>query len=728
MNYKKITSVILSALIVSVAFSFHSVKADQINNTTTIQATTSSNSADAPTDGTPIITNINSNSVFNSTVDPIIKINNSVLTEADIGQGKAIYATLNGKPYKLSFKGKDGDILTLQGDTIGDNPSKGQKNTLIVYSTANTGTAGSTEQKSSSVSFVIDTTPPTITFSDQNGRDIEDSTPYSGSVTPVLKLSDNYHIASFDINLNGSPYEGSASQDADGNITFTGKAISTDGNYNLSVKVIDDAGNSTTFSRSFSIDNTAPQISISGIKNNDHVNSDVIPKISITDTDLDPSKTVVNITKNGSVMPTSLTQNSDGSLSFDVGEEGTYSFTVTAYDKLGNTTTSDPISFVIDKTAPTLNFNFTNGQYFNTPFKPLVKTTNPDDSISQILINGAIYSPGDLPFFSDGTYDVEAQGKDTAGNLSDVSHMRFIVDTIAPSIGISNLIDGFYYNSSVSPNVSVTDANLESYKMFLNGASYNLEPITQDGNYQLLVISSDKANNISQKVLSFFIDRNAPSITVKGLTKNGLFNYFLNPYVYIDDPNELMSILLLDGQNYHGGYIQDGKHILLIQAVDKAGNVSKDAYNFFIKATPPQIYVSEVVNGEKYTHSVIPKISFSKDAVDDKTKITLDGSSYTIGDEISSPGKHELIISAEDEYGNKTEKKIYFTIEANGSSTASVSSKIHNIVHKILPAKTKKNNKIVYMAAIGLWIVILIILGIIIYKYNKNKNKNKNEE
>ncbi|AAK78383.1 hypothetical protein BJV85_003615 [Clostridium acetobutylicum] len=724
MNYKKITSVILSALIISAAFSYHSVKAADTN---AVQNTTNS-AQDAPIDGTPYITNISSNSVFNSTIDPIIKINNPLLTEADVGQGKSIYATLNGQPYKLSFISKDGNVLTLKGDTIGDNTPNGQKSTLTVYSTANTIATGNQAQKSSSVDFIIDTNPPSISFEDKNGRTIDDSGIYSGEVDPVIKLGDNYHIASYDIKLNGNPYDGTPTQNADGSITFLGKPLSEDGNYSISVKVVDDAGNSTTFSRSFTIDNTAPKISISGITNNSCVNTNVIPKISINDADLDASKTTVNVTRNDSVLPVQLSQNEDGSFSFEVTNEGTYSFTVTAYDKVGNTTTSEPISFSIDKTAPSLNFNFTNGQYFNTPFKPTAKTTNADDFISKLLINGSAYSFDDLPAFSDGTYEVEAQAKDKAGNLSEISYLKFIVDTIAPQINISNVSDNYYYNSSVSPIASSTDVNLSSFKMFLNGAEYNAQPITQDGSYQLLIESSDKANNMSRKILNFFIDKTAPSISIKGLANNGFFNYFLNPYVYINDPNELMSILLLDGQDYHGGFInQDGKHILLVEAVDKAGNITKEAYNFFIKATPPEIYVSEIENGKTYDHSVIPRISFSKDVVDSYTKITLDGNPYNIGDEISSSGKHELVISVKDQYGNKAEKKIEFTIEGNISSSATVSSKIHTIIHKILPAKTKKNNRIVYIISAIIWVIIMITIGIIIYRYKKSKRSDSNE-
>ncbi|WP_066020848.1 MULTISPECIES: Ig-like domain-containing protein [Clostridium] len=1071
MNYKKITSLILSVAIISSTHSYCTVRADQISNTQNNINQPLNNydeyDINAPTDGTPLIVNVANNSIYNSSVEPIIKINNISLNVSDIGENKAVHATLNGQPYNLALISKKNNILTLKGDKISQNTVKGQKNTLVIYSKG-LNPNGTTSEKTASVNFSIDSEAPSISFSEKNGINIQDGGYYTGQINPVIKLSDNYSIANYSINLNGAPYTGKVSYDKDGNITFEGTPISSDGNYNLSINIKDSAGNTSTFSRTFILDNTAPNISISGINNNDSVNTDVTPKINIEDcspdidkttldikkdgvsiptqlkknpdgslyfnvsdegnysfsvtaydkcghsststpinfvidktppslnsnfndnqyfdkpfkpaintenssdfistltingnpylfnnlpffsdgtydveaqgkdnagnlsemyhskftvdtiapeinisginnndcvnTDVTPKiniddcnpdidKTTLDVKKDGVSIPTQLKKNSDGSLYFNVSDEGSYSFSVTAYDKCGHSSTSTPINFVIDKTPPSLNFNFNDGQYFNKPFKPVINTENSSDFISTLIINGKPYSINNLPFFGDGTYDVEAQGKDNAGNLSEMYHLKFTVDTIAPEINISginnndyvntdvtphinikdsnldidrtvltvrkdgvvipvalkqsldgslyfnvsaegsysfsvtaydksgnsststpvnfvidktsplldfNFIDGqyinkdfkpivktkdindfistllvngnpylfndlpyfhdgtydleaqgkdragnlsalyhlkfivdtmapninvtsltdnFYYNTSVNPSISVTDANLSYIKMLLNGSDYNLGEITNEGNYQLVIISKDKADNISEKTLTFVIDKTAPSISINGLTDDGVFNYFLNPYVYISDNNPLMSILLLDGHDYHGGLItEDGKHILIVEVVDKAGNVSKKVYKFFIKAVPPDIYVSGVESGKTYKNAITPKISFSKDVVDSYTSITLDGKPYNIGDEISSVGKHELIISVKDNYGNKTVKKVYFSIASDGGST--VSSKINTIIHKIIPAKTKKDTKILYLLTAAIWVVIICVAGVIIYKFKKHK-------
>ncbi|MFL0250724.1 Ig-like domain-containing protein [Clostridium neuense] len=725
MNRKKIFSVILASLFISNVFTQSTVLAVGTSNNQSINSSINKNSSDKPSDipddGTPLIIGISNNSASSKPVKPIIKIKNSLLDKNYIGDNNLVHATLNGKPYNLKFISKDNDILTLEGDTIADDTPKGEKNTLIVYAPDKTYPYSSSCTKSTKIQFSIDSISPTISFNEVYGRNIQDGGNYTGTVSPIITMSDNYHIASYSITLNGEAYKGYANENINGNITFAGSKIAQDGNYTLKVTVKDDAGNTSTFSKSFVIDNTAPSISISGVKNNDYLNSSsVTPYINIQDANFDPTKTSFVVKKDGVEIPVDIMRDDSGLYYFTIYDEGTYSITATAYDKAGNESTLEPISFVIDRTAPVLNFNFSDNQYFNRSFRPIITTENSDDFIDKLTINGIEYSPNDIPdFLANNVYEITAVGKDRAGNFSPVSHLRFTIDTIAPIINVSNLTDDYYYNSSVTPLITSTDINPYLFTMTLNGSSYNNSIISAEGNYELVITSTDKASNSSEKIIRFVIDKTAPSILLKGLTNGGIFNHYINPYIYITDPNSYMSLLMIDGEDYHGGIIgMDGRHTLLIEAVDKAGNIRKEAISFFIKAAPPQIYVSGLDDGKTYTGSVTPKISFSKDAVESETTATLDEKPYNLNDKISTVGNHELVISTKDFAGNKTTKRINFSI---ASDKKPVTAQISNIVKKIIPsAKAANGNTPLYAI-----IAVLAAAGIGLFSILKFRAKKK---
>lgn len=698
MNKKKIFTLILASVVFSNVLAQPTVLAvNAYDKPNTNLSTGTDKNPDIPDDGTPLVLGIKNNSILSKPVKPIIKINNSLLDKKCIDDDKLVHATLNGKPYNFKFISKNNSIVTLSGDNISTDTAKTGENTLIIYTPDKTNPSNDKLDKVTKIVFLMDTIPPSIAFSEASGRNIENDKCYTGEISPIINMSDNYHIASCNITLNGKPCKGYFKRDLNENMSFFMDKISEDGNYDLKVVATDLAGNTSIFNKSFTIDNTAPSINISGVNDGDYLNSDVVtPYINIKDLNFDASKTKFIVRKNGVETPVDVMQNADGLFYFNLYEEGNYSFEVIAYDKAGNETASAPINFVIDKTAPILNFNFLDNQYFNKPFKPIITTQNSDDFIDKLTINGIEYYPNTLPDFSaNNVYDVTVVAKDKAGNFSPVSHLKFTIDTIGPVINISNLIDNYYYNSSVLPSIISTDINPYLFTMTLNGANYNNEVISAEGNYKLVILSTDKAQNSTSKIINFVIDKTAPIISLKDLVNNEIFNHGINPYIYITDPNSYMSILMIDGEDYHGGIIgMDGKHTLLIEAVDKAGNLKKEAINFFIKAAPPQIYVSGLDNGKTYTGSVTPKISFSKDAVESETTITLDGNPYKLNDKISSVGDHELIISTKDSVGNKSTKRVNFSI---ASDKKTVATKISNVIKKILPAsKSSSSNVALY--------------------------------
>lgn len=676
-------------------------------------------------DVTPIITGVSNGGNAKNSVTPIVEVDDSFLNADDIGPDKAINATLNGSPYTLHFTSKNGNKLILTGDPITGNTARGENNLLVVSAKSK---AAPTDEKTSSVSFNLDDEPPVISISNGDNENLVDGNFYTGEIGPIIHISDNYKVENYSVTINGENYTGI--RDADGNVTVSGAPITEDGSYSISVTAADSSGNAVTLDKSFTLDNTAPSVKIQGVSNGEYTNKDVNPYIEISDTNLDSSSISFNLKKDGESIPANITYN-NGRYEFSETEEGTYSITASARDKAGNITTTGPVTFTIDKTAPVLKFNFKDGSYINKFFTPLITTENPDDHVSKVLINGIAYDPQNIPeLISDGVYTIVAQGEDKAGNISNVYTSTFTIDTTAPTLNIQNLISNFYYNRDVSPNISSSDINPSSFSMTLNGMPYNNEPITAEGSYELVITSIDKAGNVSRQVIDFVIDKTAPIITIKGVINNETLRSILTPLIGINDPNAIVTILL-DGQDYHGGTIStDGKHTLVIEAVDRAGNISKKIITFFLKATPPSINVSNLKDGSTYTSSVTPDISFSSDIVPDDTVMTLDGKAYKLGDEISGAGNHVLYISVEDSAGNITTKTIKFTIE----STSIIPATIPKIIKNILPNKITKSKSNMYIFLASTSAIAIGIVGIALYKLKfstsklirkKNKTENK---
>ncbi len=669
------------------------------------------------TDITPVILGITDGEKFQNTVTPTILISDEFLDKQDVGAGKAISATLNGQPYNLTFDSKNAHMLKLIGDPISGNTSMQQQYNLVVSASNKT---NPTEIKTTAVNFVIDNRAPVISFSDANNRNIESGKYYNGVIDPVFNITDNYNDTNYNITINGNSYNGSISKSSNGNITFSGDEISADGTYNIVATATDESGNTTTYNTTFTLDNTAPRINIWGIDNNEYTNNpSVVPTIFVNDTNTDFSQTKFNLTKDGQSIPISPTFD-EGLYYFTLQDEGNYSLTATAVDKAGNSSTTSPINFTIDRTSPILSLNFKDGSYINKPFKPSVTLQNSSDFLSELLINGVSYTSNDIPDFMDNKqYQIIAQGEDKSGNLSPLSTSSFTIDTIAPTLNIQNLIANFYYNKTIDPDITSTDVNPQFFTMTLNGKPYNNQAINAEGNYELVITSIDKAGNTNNRVIDFVIDKTAPTITIKGLINNATLTSIISPLISINDTNADVTILL-DGQDYHGGPITtDGKHTLIVETVDKAGNISTKVITFFLKTTPPSIYVSGVKNGSTYDSSITPVISFSKDVVADDTVMTLDGDTYTQGEKIASTGDHELDITATDNSGNKATKKIKFTI----TSTSIIAAAIPKPLEKVLPSKITSSKQNLSIVLGSILAIIIGVFGIALFKLKSINDK-----
>ena len=93
------------------------------------------------------------------------------------------------------------------------------------------------------------------------------------------------------------------------------------------------------------------------------------------------------------------------------------------------------------------------------------------------------------PVTADGTYELVVVATDAAGNEASES-VTFTIDTTAPVVEITDVVDGQSYNTAVTPVVTFGD-DAVSTSITLDGVDWTPAELTADGTYALVYTASD---------------------------------------------------------------------------------------------------------------------------------------------------------------------------------------------------------------------------------------------
>ena len=254
----------------------------------------------------------------------------------------------------------------------------------------------------------------------------------------------------------------------------------TDGEHTLNAQVVDRAGNTNTQSLSFTIDTTPPDIAISGVLNNEYANTDIIPIISITEINEDTRSILLN--------------GSDFTSGTTITVEGVYTLDVAVTDLAGNST-SETVTFTIDKTAPVIVISGVfNGMYSNSDVKPIMDITEINLNTSTIQLNGQAFTSGAV-VTDEGEYTLVVSSTDAAGNSASET-VEFSIDKTAPEITVTGVVSGQIFGDQVAPGITIGDSNPGSSIITLNSLPYvSGTPILDENVYLLEISATDLAGN-----------------------------------------------------------------------------------------------------------------------------------------------------------------------------------------------------------------------------------------
>ncbi len=376
--------------------------------------------------------------------------------------------------------------------------------------------------------FTIDTTSPSVSMQRPQNQ--------SYNVTTGLPLNftatDNIGIGSCWYKLDGGV---STPLPSCLNTTFSAAA----GTHNMTVYANDSAGNTAQASVIFTVDTTAPSITLQRPQNISYNITTGLP---------------LNFTATDNIGIGSCWYKLDGGVSTPLpsclnttfsAAAGTHNMTVYANDSAGNTAQASVI-FTVDTTAPSITLQRPQNISYNiTTGLPLNFTATDNIGIGSCWykLDGGVSTP--LPSclnttFSAaaGTHNMTVYANDSAGNTAQAS-VIFTIDTSAPSVTLNLPPDNAtLYVDSGAFNFTATDnlASTLNCTFYLAGIPDQVNASVQNGTLtdfwvfgmsgagNWSVTCSDGVNYGSSPVRSFFVDIQAPAIGLNGPNQSAVLN------------------------------------------------------------------------------------------------------------------------------------------------------------------------------------------------------------
>ncbi|HYV49245.1 MAG TPA: CARDB domain-containing protein [Myxococcaceae bacterium] len=550
------------------------------------------------------VTGVSDGEVTSSDVTPVITVEDQSAFTVDVA--------LDGQPFQ------SGTLVTAEADHV-----------LLVVATDAFG-----NESSLAVRFAIDRTAPSLLLAGPAEGDV------LGAPTTLSWTSTDAHPGTT---------AGTLAVAGQGEISIGSPTQVTDeGDYTWRVSSVDQAANASAETRHFALDFTPPAVLVTGVTNGEVRGTAATPIIHVTD-----------------AHPSSFEATLDGA-PFTSGDtvsgEGDHVLHVAAVDAAGNHATLD-VQWAQDFSAPVISVTGVHqGDVASAPVTISFSAPDAHPGTTSATLNGAVFASG-TAVSADGAYALVVSSTDAAGNLSTVT-ISFAIDSTAPGIVVTGVVDGECRSGPVTPVVTESDPYPGPLTLTLDGQPFaSGTTVTTEGHHLLHAHAVNQAGVVADGDVSFTIDLTAPTIAVSGVADGDYRSSAVTVSASASDANPGTSIqLTMDGAAFtSGGTVStEGAHVLHAAAADCAGNVSTRDVHFTLDFTPPVIIVSGVSEGQ--TAEAFTVTYGATDANLLSVSATLDGAAFASGGTVSAEGAHTLAVTAADLAGNPATRTVHFTV------------------------------------------------------------------
>ena len=375
------------------------------------------------------------------------------------------------------------------------------------------------------------------------------------------------------ITFGGKSY--TATVDAEGKWTATVPSADLtglkDGDASVQVSVTNVNGNSASAGREYSVDATAPSVTINTIATDDILNaSEAQSDLAISGTSTAEAGQTVTVSLNGKDYTTTVSANGSWTLNVPAADlagltDGSVTVTASVSDKAGNPASVDH-TLTVDVTVPAVTIHtvagddvinaaehnqaqIVSGSATGAAAGDKVTVTIGGQTYTTVLDAAGNWSVGVpanvISGLSDGTVTVTASVTDAAGNTGSGTH-NVTVDTGLPSVSFNAISDYNVLNAvekGQDLSVSGTSANLTEgtvVTVILNGKNYTATTAA-DGTWSLTVPAADLASlgeanytlsatatngvgNSVSNTANLLVDTALPTVTINTVAGDNVIN------------------------------------------------------------------------------------------------------------------------------------------------------------------------------------------------------------
>ncbi|EDE2174362.1 Ig-like domain repeat protein [Salmonella enterica] len=541
-------------------------------------------------------------------------------------------------------------VLTESADGWRYRPDSALADGSYTFTVTVTDVAGN-QQTSAPLKVTIDgtlTTPVIELAAGEDSGTVGDRlTNHDRPVFDIRQIDSDVTRVMVKVTYNGKTHE-EAAVFTNGQWRFTPSASWADGSYQLAVVVEDLAGNVKESAPLEVRIDTTTTINNIVLLNDTGVQNDQLTNVAKPSFRIDvPGDVVqVRVTLDGGANWNVIRKNADGQWIFDSPNtlvDGTYNLRVEATDEAGNIANKDLV-FNIDTNiqVPTIALDAGQDTGANTAdnitniSRPTFTIGNVDPDVIKVVVTidgydynatkvgaGWQFTPSNA--IPDGSYNITVTVEDKAGNTATSKPLPVVIDTTA---------------------------EIESVTLVTDSGDSDVDNITKVDKPQFSIVTSDDITHVRVK-----IDNAANWIE---LTKGGDGRWIFNV----------------------GSALPDGKHSLLVDVTDIAGNVAQETLQFTIDTTlrEPTIVLDPTHDTGDDTNDNLTRINkpvFIIGNVDNDVShivVHIDGRDYTIEntgenltftpDQPLSDGQHTISVTVTDIAGNtKTSAELQIEID-----------------------------------------------------------------